>query len=137
MKRVYVDTDVMLDFFQDKQPFNKYARLLIHLADKGHIQVLISALSFANASYVLRRYISPEQRIRILSQIIPFVHICDLTESDITQSLSLNFADFEDGIQYATALRFKAEVIISRNIKDYEKSLIPVMTPQVFLKSIT
>jgi hypothetical protein len=59
-----------------------------------------------------------------------------LKESDITQSLSLNFADFEDGIQYSTALRLKADIIVSRNIKDYEKSLIPVMSPEVFFKSI-
>ena len=137
MKRVYIDTDVLLDFLQDRQPYNKYSRLIFHLGDKGHIQMLISALSFANASYVLRRYISAEQRIGVLSQIIPFVQICDLTEADITQSLSLNFADFEDGIQYATALRVKAQVILSRNIKDYKKSLIPVMTPEVFIQSVS
>jgi predicted nucleic acid-binding protein len=136
VKSVYVDTDGLLDFLQDRQPFNKYSKLIFHLADKGHIKVLVSALSFANASYVLRKYISPEQRTQALSQVIPFVQICDLKESDITQSLSLNFADFEDGIQYATALRLKADIIVSRNIKDYEKSLIPVMSPEVFFKSI-
>lgn len=132
-----MDTDVVLDFLQDRQPFNKYSQLIFHLADKGHIKVLVSALSFANASYVLRKYVSPEQRTSVLSQVIPFVQICDLTESDITQSLSLNFADFEDGIQYATALRVKAQVILSRNIRDYKKSLIPVMTPEVFLQSVS
>lgn len=135
MTTVFLDTDVLLDFLLDRQPFNNQAKLIFNLADLAEIEILISALSIANANYVLARFVATEQRMNSLSQILAFVRICPLSASEIHQALSLNFKDFEDGIQYATAVINKADIIVSRNIGDFKKSLIPVMTPEVFLKS--
>ena len=135
MTAVYLDTDVLLDFLLDRQPFNINAQHIFNLADSGQIEIMISALSIANANYVLGRFVSSERRIYALSQILHFVRICPLSANEIHQALSLNFKDFEDGLQYVTAVTYKADVIVSRNVGDYKKSLIPVMTPEVFLKS--
>lgn len=135
MNAVFLDTDVLLDFLLDRQPFNTHAQVIFNLADTGKIELLISALSIANANYILGRFVSNERRSAVLSQLIAFVRICPLSGTEILQAMSLNFKDLEDGIQYATAVNNKADVIVSRNIHDFKKSLIPVMTPPGFLKS--
>ncbi len=135
MTTVFLDTDVLLDFLLDRQPFNNHARQIFNLADLAQIEILISALSIANASYVLARFVKTEQRMNSITQILAFVKICPLSAVEIHQALSLNFKDYEDGLQYATAVVNKADILVSRNVADFKKSLIPVMTPEVFLKS--
>jgi predicted nucleic acid-binding protein len=135
MKAVYLDTDILLDFILDRQPHNQHAQRLFAAADAGKVELLVSALSFANANYVLRKFIDDKEKKEILSQIMSFVRICSLTASELHQAMSLNFTDLEDAIQYATASNNNADLIITRNVKDYSKSLIPVLNPEIFMST--
>ena len=62
--------------------------------------------------------------------------LCELDELIIEKGLNSDFSDFEDSLQYFSALRTECDIIITRNGKDFKKSIIPVMTPDEFLNSI-
>jgi len=95
-----------------------------------------SSLSFVNAVYVISRNI--EEKI-VLEALKKFRIICEVSNIDeivIDKSLISNFDDFEDAVQYFSAVHHQSEVILTRNKKDFKNSEIPVMTPTEFLISI-
>jgi predicted nucleic acid-binding protein len=100
------------------------------------ISIFVSALSFANINYVLLRQRKPEEAKLILRKLKLLVGVLNLDEKIISLSLNDNeFKDFEDALQYYSAIENDMEVIISRNLKDFQSSKLPVMTAEQFIKS--
>jgi predicted nucleic acid-binding protein len=129
MKRVLLDTNIIIDLLAKREPFDQDARKLFSFADKEKIILYTSALSIANLSYVLLRKMKPEQAKQILRKLRLLVGILSLDEKIINLVLNDNeFNDFEDGLQYYSALENKIEIIVTRNLKDFKNSRIPVMT---------
>lgn len=129
MKRVLLDTNIILDLLAKREPFDQDARKLFSFADKEKIILYTSALSIANLSYVLLRKRKPEETKQILRKLKLLVGILSLDEKIINLALNDNeFNDFEDALQYYSALENKIEIIITRNLKDFKNSRIPVMT---------
>jgi predicted nucleic acid-binding protein len=129
MKRVLLDTNIIIDLLAKREPFDQDARKLFSFADKEKIILYTSALSIANLSYVLLRKMKPEETKQILRKLRLLVGILSLDEKIINLVLNDNeFNDFEDGLQYYSALENKIEIIVTRNLKDFKNSRIPVMT---------
>ncbi len=100
------------------------------------ISIFVSALSFANINYVLLRQRKPEEAKLILRKLKLLVGVLNLDEKIISLSLNDNeFKDFEDALQYYSAIENDMEVTISRNLKDFQSSKLPVMTAEQFIKS--
>ena len=136
MTGILIDTDIIIDFLADRQPFSQEAAALFNLIDKKEVIAYSSALSYSNLYYVLSRYAPHKKVIALLNELSELVSILKVDESIIKASLAFDFKDFEDAIQYYTALENKTiNVIITRNIKDYKKSSLPVMSPETFLKT--
>lgn len=135
MKNVFVDTNVLLDLLLKRKEFLHDATQLFSKADLGHIQLFVSALSFANAYYILYKATNDKEARKELRKVEALLTIIDLKGKLLKLSLNdLNFKDFEDGLQYYSALEGKVDVIVTRNLKDFKASELPVMTAASFLK---
>ena len=132
--KVFLDTDVALDHLADRQPFAEYAHRLFALAEKAEITLCLSALSFSNLYYILRKLVGHGEALALLGKLKQLVRVSAVGEAEIQSALANRFKDFEDAIQHFTA---KAEgdvsAIITRNKADYAGSEIPVLSPDEFL----
>lgn len=136
MKRVLVDTDVCLDLLSNREPHVKSATRIFSLADKGKLKIAVCSLSFANLHYLLSRIYSTDQSRRKLAHFKTIVDVVAVDEKVIEMSLQSDFRDFEDAIQYYSAIRSNIQVLLTRNIKDYRFAKIAVLAPEMFLKTI-
>lgn len=135
MTEVFADTDVCLDLLSGRKPYNSAAELLFTLADKGKLKISVSSLSFSNIDYILQSQYKRKDSRAILSRFKTLVQVRAVDDRIIDLAIASDFADFEDAIQYNTALQHKIQVLLTRNLKDYKHALISVMTPDTYLIS--
>ncbi|MEA3446523.1 MAG: PIN domain-containing protein [Bacteroidota bacterium] len=134
--RLFWDTNVMLDFLGEREPFYISAAKIATLADKREIRIVASALSYATISYFLTKFEGIEKTKDKLRKFKVISEICELDKLIIEKGLNSEFSDFEDSLQYYSALRTECDIMITRNGKDFKKSQIPVMTPDEYINSI-
>lgn len=134
--RLFIDSDVVIDLFTDREPFAGPASELFELNEQGDIQLYLSAISINNIYYIVRRYLGHKKTLEVIEELVAMTEIADTTKKEIVQALRNDFKDYEDSIQYSTALRIEGiEAIVTRNVKDYSKSEIAVFTPENYLKA--
>ncbi len=134
--RIFVDTDVVIDYLTDRHPFAEASTLLFELHAQRRIELYMSALSVNNIYYISRRLIGEEKTLRLIDTLIDAIEIVGTTKKEIRNAFKTGFKDFEDSIQYCTAETIKEiEAIITRNVKDYRKSKIAVFTPEVYIRT--
>ena len=134
--RLFWDTNVMLDFLGEREPFYLSAAKIATLADKRAIQIVVSSLSYATISYFLTKYYGLEKTKEKLRKFKVISEISALDDVIIEKGLNSNFSDFEDALQYFCAWQSSCDLIITRNGKDFKKSAIPVMSPDEFLSGL-
>lgn len=133
--KLFIDSDVVIDFFTDREPHVNPASELFDLNEKRKVQLYLSAVSVNNIYYIVRKYLGHIKTLGVIESLIEMTEITGTTKREIVQALKNNFKDFEDSIQYSSALTIDGlDAIITRNIKDYKNSKIAVMTPITFLK---
>ena len=108
-------------------PFYEDAKRLFALGSIGQFDLVTSSLSIVNTIYIGRKYELPIVKQRIKS-ILSFVTVCDLQADVVIKSLDSDWQDYEDSVQSMTAMDTFANCIITRNKKDFRKSVIPVYT---------
>jgi predicted nucleic acid-binding protein len=133
MEKVFVDTDIILDLLSERDPFYIHSATLFSKADKGEIKIFVSSLSFANLNYMLSRHYSADQARKKLLKFKTLVTVLAVNDKIIDLALSSDFKDFEDGIQYFTSIENNLKVLLTRNLRDFKTSEIPVMTAEQFL----
>ncbi|MBS9766651.1 MAG: PIN domain-containing protein [Flavobacteriaceae bacterium] len=134
--KLFIDSDVVIDFFTDREPHINPASELFELNEKGVVDLYLSAVSVNNIYYIVRKYLGHKKTLEVIETLIEITEVVGTNKKEIIQSLKNNFKDFEDSIQYSTALTIKGlNAIITRNTKDYKNSDIAVMTPLHFLKT--
>ncbi len=134
MDKVFLDTNIWLDYFGARSPFDLDAQNIIQQAENGTIEIFISSLSICNISYIIKK-ISPNVNAnQVITDIINLATITKIDENIISNALASNFKDFEDAVQYYSAL-LHGEIthIITRNIADFNESKIPVLSPSDYL----
>jgi predicted nucleic acid-binding protein len=137
MKHVFMDTNVVIDFLANRQPFSLDAARLFNLAVSEKAVIYISAVSFNNIYYILRQSLSNNATIQLLAELADITKITDVTDSVIRESLKTEFKDYEDAIQYCCALSVsKIDFIATRNVKDFKKSILSVLTPSEAIASL-
>jgi len=136
MKNLFLDTNIVLDLLAERLPFYTEAAKLFSLADKKKLKLSISSLCLADAHYILSRQ-NPEIEVRkVLRKFKVLVNVLPLDDKITDLALNSDFKDFEDAIQYFTAIENDQDLIINRNQHDFKESKIPVMTAGEFIKSI-
>lgn len=129
-----LDSDVVLDFLLKRTPFNVVAKELFTLALNEKIEICISSLAIANIYYLLQKAIGKVESLILLREILNFSKILSVGQHEILEAIISDFLDLEDSIQHQTALNnTKIKGIITRNIKDFKKSKLPVYSPESFL----
>lgn len=132
MKKVFLDTNIVLDLLGQREGFYQPAQVLLtHLRNKG-LKAIVSALTIANTHYILSERLKLKDAKNILGQFKVLVEIVPLDEDIIELALESDFNDFEDVLQYYSALTAKSDIIITRNKKDFKKSAIPLMSAREY-----
>jgi len=135
--RLFLDTNIIFDLLLERFPFYNAAAKIATLSDKGKITMVVSALSYATTNYFLCKHEkSTEGAKNKLRKFKVISEISDLDALTIEKGLNSKFSDFEDSLQYFSALKSECSIIITRNGKDFKHSLLPVMTPEEYLASI-
>jgi len=134
MIKILVDTNVIIDLLAKRENFYIDSLQLFSLADQNKIQLIISTLSIANTHYLLNDVMKMKDARAVIRKFKVLVNSFPLSDKIVELALNdKNFKDFEDGIQYYTALEANCNVIVTRNIKDYKNSSIPVFKPREYL----
>jgi predicted nucleic acid-binding protein len=135
MKKLLLDTNIVIDLLAKREPGYTFAARIFSLGDKRQLQLGVSALTIANTNYLLLKLKSPDEVKSILRKFKLLVNILPLEDKVINLALNdKDFKDFEDGLQYFTAIENSQDIIITRNLKDFKNSKIPVMTADQFIK---
>jgi predicted nucleic acid-binding protein len=133
-RRVFVDTNIALDYLTQRKPFNKPASELFSLVDRGYIIIYISSLSFMTIHYHLLGLMEKREALRVVRDFRIGVTLLPVSGRTIDMALASDFKDFEDAVQYHCAKLENMSVLLTRNVKDYVTAKIPVMTIEDFLK---
>lgn len=136
MKKIFLDTNIILDFLGEREGFYEASAKIMTLADKKKIQVYTSPSSISNVFYVLAKY---ENSKIALEKIRKFKLLCSMSVMDdevVEKAIHSNFKDFEDAMQYFSALASNCNMIITRNEKDFKNAMIPVMNAESYLLSL-
>lgn len=133
--KLFVDSDVVIDFFTDREPYVNPASELFELSEQGSVNLYLSAVSINNIYYIVRKFLGHKKALEVVETLTEMTEIIGTTKTEIVQALKNDFSDYEVSVQYSSALTIKdLDAIITRNIKDYRNSSIAVMTPLNFLK---
>jgi predicted nucleic acid-binding protein len=137
MKNIFLDTNILMDIFANRQPFVKASLEIYRLGVKNKINLYTSSNTIITLHYLLKKFI-PEDKIRIaLEEILENIEIIALDVNIIKKSLKSSHKDFEDAIQITTAQSINTmDCIITRDLKDFKFSEINVFTPDEFLNTI-
>lgn len=133
MKKLFLDTNVIIDLLGERENFYESAAKIASLADLGVVKILVSSLSYSTTFYILSKFEASEivkdklRKFKILAKTV------DLTDKIIDKSLISDFKDFEDALHYFCAVEAKCDYIITRNKKDFKNSEIKVYEPDEFL----
>jgi predicted nucleic acid-binding protein len=135
MSKVLLDSDVILDFFFDREPFSENAAQILSLCESKEITGYITPVILSNVYYLLRQSATHEKVIEKLKMLVSFTEILVINKESILQALHSEFKGFEDALQnYAAEINDTIDCIVTRNTKDYRKSTLGVLTPENYLK---
>jgi predicted nucleic acid-binding protein len=134
MNGVFVDTDIVLDLLGNRMPFYRHAAELFTIADRSEITIFVSSLSFSNLNYILSKQYSSNQARKILMKFKTLVTVLSVSDKVVELALLSDFKDFEDALQYYTALENGVTLLLTRNLKDFKTAGIPIMTAEQYLK---
>ena len=133
--KLFVDSEVVIDFFTDREPHANPASEIFELNEQGIVKLYLSAVSINNIYYIVRRFLGHKKTLEVVETLTEMTEIVGTTKNEIIQALKNDFTDYEDSVQYSSALTIlDLDAIITRNTKDYRNSSIAVMTPLDFLK---
>lgn len=135
--RALVDTCVIIDALQNREPFSQEAQQIFFVIANKHAIGYISAKSVLDIYYLTHRLTHDDEATRkILKTLLGLFDVLDTTQLDCRQALSSDISDYEDAVMCETAKRCNVDCVVTRNIKDYAKSEVPVYSPQEFLERI-
>ena len=134
-KKVFLDSDIILDLLCKREPHYDFAAEVFTLGDTKRIELVTTSVVFANVFYILRKILGIDKAKELLRKLRILVGVMPVGDKIVDLALNSKFADFEDGLQYFTARENGIKILLTRNIKDYKEDSLVVQTPQEYLKS--
>lgn len=136
MKQVLIDSDVILDFLLEREPFSSDASKVLALCANSIIKGFVTPVIVSNTFYILSKLISNKMAKSKIKTLLIDLDVLMMNKSIVIEALNSNFKDFEDALQYYSAVNNKEiDTIITRNIKDYKLSNIPIYTSTHYIKA--
>jgi predicted nucleic acid-binding protein len=133
---ILIDINVLLDVLQKREPFFETSAGLLAAVEAGHVWGYIAAHSITTLFYLIQKGRSSADARATITNLLQFIKIVPVDQSTIEQALNLDFRDFEDAVQMISAVQSKVDCLVTRNIKDYQPALLPVMQPVDFLGTL-
>ncbi len=133
-KKIFIDSDVILDIALERQPFFTDSLAVLTLVEENDLQGYTSSNCIANIHYLLRKKDGDKSARDFIKVIIEYVKIIGIEHEHVLPALDSDFKDFEDSLQFYSALRNGCQAIITRNGKDYQQTTIDVYSPSEFLQ---
>lgn len=131
--RALIDTNVILDYLLDREPYSDDARKIVIACKRKRIEGCIAAHSISNMFFILRKVYEVAERKSILKDICTLFEVEGIDKSKVLRSLdNADFKDFEDCLQMECAKSFHADYIVSRNVSDFVSSGIECILPSQF-----
>jgi len=137
MKTVFLDTNIVIDFYSKRGEFYQPALMIFDLAKEEKFKIAVSATTFINAFYILRKIYEKTELKQKMISLSKICIITDVTSDNVYQALNSEFKDFEDCIQVFSCKNIASDIIVTRNKKDFLSSKIRVLDPIEFLTEIS
>lgn len=134
--KIFVDTNILIDFVCSREPFVEDAERLFALGCVGDVQLMTSALSYVTAMYVAHKY-GYKNVADSLIALSEFVEVVDLKGSTVIEMLSSDWKDYEDAAQNKTAVTADADCIVTRNKKDFKNSSLEIYTVKELFETLS
>ena len=133
--RILIDTNVVIDAFTSREPWNKNAEKIFIMAANNNVDMNITASSATDIYYLVRKHLhNTEMAKQIMGKLYSLSGILDVTESDCVESLASSVSDYEDAVIEQVAKRSGIDYIVTRNQNDYKEGIMKVMLPEEFIK---
>ena len=135
MMKVFLDTNIIIDYLSRRMPFFELAAVILQLGKSRKCELLVSSLSFATASFILQAHYKKSHGdvVKLFAIIAELCNITTVDSHTVHAAILSDFKDFEDAMQYDSAIRASADVIITRNKQDFKASELPVFEPAEFI----
>lgn len=133
MKKVFIDTNIIVDLIADRKPFSKFSIEIFKKAEEKKIKLFTSSHSIATTHYLLKKYLEEKLLRDVLYNLLDYITIIAVDTDVLKKGLRSKHKDFEDSIQILCASTIdNIDCIVTRNIKDFRDSEILVLTPDEF-----
>ncbi|RLJ73513.1 type II toxin-antitoxin system VapC family toxin [Pedobacter alluvionis] len=137
MKRIFVDTNIIIDLIADRKPFSKFAIELFEKSERKEVQLFTSSHSIATTHYLLKKYLEERTLREVIYNVLEYIQVIAIDQDIIKKGLKSKHKDFEDALQILCAYKIeKLDYIVTRNIKDFKDSEIPAFPPDELLTKI-
>ena len=133
---VLIDLNILLDVLQKREQFYEASARLLAAVELGKVRGLVAAHSITTLFYMIRKDRSVADARVTITNLLQFIEIAPVDQSTIEQALNLDYRDFEDAVQMISAVQCKVDYLITRNEKDFQPALLPVLQPVDFLGAL-
>ena len=131
--KLLIDANILLDVLQSRENFVRASSMVWKLCETEQAKGYISALTFANLVYIMRKEMDAQRIEEVLHMLSLIFEFAELNDSDLFRAAALQWSDFEDAVQSVTAERIHADYIITRNVRDFSRSKVIAFTPDELL----
>ena len=131
--KLLIDANILLDVLQNRENFVRASSMVWKLCETEQAKGYISALTFANLVYIMRKEMDAQRIEEVLHMLSLIFEFAELNDSDLFRAAALQSPDFEDAVQSVTAERIHADYIITRNVRDFSRSKVIAFTPDELL----
>ncbi|MEG4913831.1 PIN domain-containing protein [Microcoleus sp. B7-D4] len=135
--KILIDTNIIVDVALDREPFFAESDRILTFVEQAQIQGYISASTFSDLYYIIRRDRGRDWTLDFLRQLATFGQVATVDNSVISMALTCNFKDFEDAIQYSTAVINRIDAIVTRNPRDFPVTTPRIVTPNQLIQELT
>jgi predicted nucleic acid-binding protein len=135
--KVLVDTNIIIDILEQREPFFGDSYKLIQLAVQGRMEAFMGAGALTDVYYIINRSLHDAEKAKEkIIGLTALIRLCDTTIGDINAAFTLSIDDFEDAVVAATARRERADYIVTRNEGDFKNSPVPAINPTLLLQQL-
>ena len=135
MDNVLIDTDVILDSFFNREPFAEFSTEILNRCEQNKLNGFTTPVIITNVYYLLRKAGNHQIVIEKIKQLLSIIDIVRMDKQVVLNALNSEFKDFEDALQNFSAIENgEIKIILTRNIKDFSKSKLAILTPETYLK---
>jgi len=135
--KVLLGTNIIVDHALERQPYLEASEQVLLLVEQEQVEGYISASTFSDLYYIVRKGRGGEWTLNYLRQLVTFCQIATVDQAVINMALTTNFKDFEDAIQYSTAVLNQLDAIVTRNCQDFRVVTPRIINPEQLTQELT